>query len=415
MNMNGDDLVDIFPRIEPKYNLKTKLTDKKGKKLDKGIYLFNNERINKVLKTQRKIRLKPINLNEYNINEKEENQKDNKSKDFKLIINKELISDRSKKSNNLQLKKSYSNLYNKILSNCKSSINDNKQQDNTTCDKGTSSKRIGNTKSHYFKINNNNIISHKIKRPNLSGRNNIKSNNIYSSNTNISSFNDINKRKNKLSLEGFPFLNDYQKKNNSTVHEKESNNIINNNNNTSHNSRLQEKLSSKNSKSNFNIFISQLVSKKKNNQERKFSGKIYNKKWDLPKVISFKKIRGRYKENKNLLKYCFLERIKDYSPKYGLVLCNSQKAFVQYGKDNKKEFKNYKINMIRKAICNHKMLNSSGSNYNIINLIKEEEEKKKKRKIKKLEQLFNIEEQFNYFINKNKCISNDSMNNLDKK
>jgi hypothetical protein len=413
--MNGDDLVDIFPRIEPKYNLKTKLTDKKGKKLDKGIYLFNNERINKVLKTQRKIRLKPINLNEYNINEKEENQKDNKSKDFKLIINKELISDRSKKSNNLQLKKSYSNLYNKILSNYKSSINDNKQQDNTTCDKGTSSKRIGNTKSHYFKINNNNIISHKIKRPNLSGRNNIKSNNIYSSNTNISSFNDINKRKNKLSLEGFPFLNDYQKKNNSTVHEKEINNIINYDNNASHNSRLQEKLSSKNSKSNFNIFISQLVSKKKNNQERKFSGKIYNKKWDLPKVISFKKIRGRYKENKNLLKYCFLERIKDYSPKYGLVLCNSQKAFVQYGKDNKKEFKNYKINMIRKAICNQKILNNSGSNYNIINLIKEEEEKKKKRKNKKLEQLFNIEEQFNYFIKKNKCFSNNSMNNLDKK
>ena len=411
MNMNADDSVDIFPRIEPKYNLKTKLT---GKKLDKGIYLFNNERINKVLKTQRKIRLKPINLNEYNINEKEENQNDNNTKDIKLIINKELISDRSKKSNNRLLKKNISNLYDKILSDCKSNINDNKQQDNITSEKGINTKRVERKKSHYFKINKNNIISHKIKKPNFSGRNNIKSNNIYSSNTNISNFNDINKRNKKLSLEGFPFLNDYQKKNNSTVNEKESNKIINSTNNGSNNG-LQEKITSKNNKSKFNIFISNLVLKQKSSQERKSSGKIYNKKWDLPKVISFKKIRGRYKENKNLLKYCFLERIKDYSPNYGLVLCNSQKAFVQYGKDNKKEFKNYKVNMIRKAICNQKILNNSGSNYNIINLIKEEEEKKKKRKNKKLEQLFNIEEQFNYFIKKNKCFSNNSMNNLDKK
>jgi len=410
--MNADDLVE-FPRIEPKYNLKAKLTDKKGKKLDKGIYLFDNEKINKVLKTQRKIKLKPIKLNEYSIKENEENQNDNKTKDFNLIINKELISDRSRKPNNLQLKKNYSNLYDKILSDGKSSINDNKQQDNTTSDKGLSTKRIENSKSQYFKINNNYIISDKIKRPKLSGRNNIKYNNISSSNTFISNLNDINKRKNKLSLEGFPFLNDYQKKNNSTVEEKENNNIIMNTNNGSYNTP-HEKLTSKNAKSSFNLFISNLTSKKKNNRERKFSGKIYHKKWDLPKVISFKKISGRYKENKNLLKNSYLERIKDYSPNYGPILCNNQKAFVQYGKDNKKEFKNYKINMIRKAICNHKMLNSSGSNYNIINLIKEEEEKKKKRKIKKLESLFNIEEQFNYITNKNKCIPNNSANNLNK-
>ena len=410
--MNVDDSAEIFPRIEPKYNLKTKSTEKNGKKIEKVIYLFNNERINKVLKTQRKIRLKPINLNENNINEKEESQNGNKTKDFKLIINNELISDRSKKSNNLQLKKNYSNLYDKILFDCKSNINDNNQQEIVSSDKKINTKRFIGKKSHYFKLNNNNLISHKIKKSNFSGRN-IKYNNIVSSNTNISNCNVINKRRNNLSLEGFPFLNDYQKNNNNTVNEKESNNVTNSNN-VSRNSP-QAKLTSKNAKSSFNLLISNLISRKNSGRERKSSGKKYNKKWDLPKAISFKKISGRYKENKNLLKYCMLERIKDYSPNYGSVLCYGQKAFVQYGKDNEKEFKNFKINMTRKVICNNKVLNNYGSNYNIINIIKEEEEKKKKRKIKKLGHLFNIEEQFNYFINKNKCFSSNPTYNLDKK
>ena len=164
--MNVDDYIEIFPRIEPKYNLKTKLSYKKGKKIEKGIYLFNNERINKVLKTQRKIRLKPINLNEYNINEKEESKNDNKTKDFKLIINNEIFSDRSIKTNNLLLKKNYSNLCDEILLNGKNNINNNKQQNNKTIDVGINTKKVGNKKNHYFKINNNDIFSHKIKKQN---------------------------------------------------------------------------------------------------------------------------------------------------------------------------------------------------------------------------------------------------------
>jgi hypothetical protein len=163
------------------------------------------------------------------------------------------------------------------------------------------------------------------------------------------------------------------------------------------------------SKSSENIFISNinLNSDRRSGRQRKLSGKIYNKKWNLPKVISFDKISGRNKENKNPIKHHYCERIFEYSPNYNVILSNEQKAYINLGNsnDNINKIKNYKSNVTRKYLCNHlNIINNSGDYYNILNVIKKEEEKQKKKKVQNMEKKLNTLEEINYLINKKKMI-----------
>ena len=133
-----------------------------------------------------------------------------------------------------------------------------------------------------------------------------------------------------------------------------------------------------------------------------FKEKQYRKKWDLPKALSFDKLSGR-EEIKIKRKFTNIQGKKNYTPNYNSIFMDTSKTFVHYGKNIKTDFQNKKSDVTRKTICNYKkLIESFGSNYSVINLIKEERRKKKEKRIKKMKELFG---QFYEFIDNDKKIN----------
>jgi len=133
-----------------------------------------------------------------------------------------------------------------------------------------------------------------------------------------------------------------------------------------------------------------------------FKEKNYKKKWDLPKALSFDKLSGR---EQVIIKRKFtnIQGTKNYTPNYNSIFLDTSKTFVHYGINAKTDFQNKKSDMTRKTICNYKkLIESLGSNYSVINLIKEERKKKKEKRMKKMKELFG---QFYEFIDDNKKIN----------
>ena len=151
------------------------------------------------------------------------------------------------------------------------------------------------------------------------------------------------------------------------------------------------------------IFISKLnikpinVDKKSKNSNSNHVD--YTKKWNLPKSFSFDKLTGRQKEIKNPIKLHCLERLYEYTPKYDSVLCNENKAYIEYNPNLNKDFTHYKKNITRKFIYNHlNIVNNPGNNYNIINLLNER--KQEEQKILDKKKLNKIVAEFIYFNQK---------------
>ena len=133
-----------------------------------------------------------------------------------------------------------------------------------------------------------------------------------------------------------------------------------------------------------------------------FKEKKYRKKWDLPHALSFDKLSGR-DEKKTKRKFTKIQGTKNYTPNYNSIFLDTSKTFVHYGKNVKTDFQNRKTDMTRKTICNYrKLIDSLGSNYSVINLIREERRKKKEKRIKKRKELFG---QFYEFIDNDKKIN----------
>jgi hypothetical protein len=125
----------------------------------------------------------------------------------------------------------------------------------------------------------------------------------------------------------------------------------------------------------------------------------YTKKWNLPKSFSFDKLTGRQKEIKNPIKLHYVERLIEYTPKYDSVLCNENKAYIEYNPNLNKDFTHYKKNITRKFIHNHlNIVNNPGNNYNIINLLNEK--KQEEQKILDKKKLNKIVAEFIYFNQK---------------
>ena len=365
--------LELFPKITSKYN---RDNDEKN-----NIYRINESYENQINKNaSRKIALKPLNIknNKYDPNENikviifvndDTNKNENKNnKDLTIL-----------KGKNIKLKKIHTKNDN-ILSNDEKSTHKLKK-----ILKLLNSKKPLNKKKHnlLFQRNNSNLVCSN------------------SSNANINVF------KNCFSLDNLSCLNE-TKDNTKILNE---NQKINDNQNNDEN-RKKVKFSKSQSKSTENIFLSNinLNSIGRSGRVRKLSGKIYNKKWNLPKVISFDKISGRNKENKNPIKIHYCERIYNYTPNYDLVLNNSQKAYINLGNSNNNlnKIKNYKINATRKYLCNHlNIINNTADYYNIINVINKERERRRKKQAHNMERKLNALEEMNYLINKKEMIQNN--------
>ena len=294
----------------------------------------------------KRIKLKPI----YLVNNNQLDKKDNNNQLDIQIKNKNI---KNKKLNKIFLRNNNSSLY----SINKNKSNKNNYEKNSLTNINTNNYIIEHKNRIYSSINNQ-ILSNKNKLNNL--LNNKKFLRYNRANSNISL--NIN----KLSSDNLSFSNE--------KNEKEKNSIKIN--------KIKKKILSSKPKSSHNIFISSLNIRSDLNsgKKRKINKQEYTKKWDLPKVINFDKIKGRYKENKNPIKHKVYERAYDYSPNYELISFNDKKAYVKMGKDNKNKFKNYKINITRKYLCNLNIINNSGDFYNILKILKEEKEKKEKKK-----------------------------------
>ena len=326
---------------------------------DKNIFHNNNSLDNKAkienvnIISQRKIKLRPINLRNFDIN-----KEDNKNQ-LLGIKNNNILINNINNPNNVILRNNNSllfslNLKKKFLTN-------------------SNTNNLNNDYKTKFSSIDNPISPNDSKKNNFFKKNFLKKNRVMS---------NINLNKNNLSSDNLSFSNS-----------------LNENEN-----KIKKKIFSSKSKSVKNIFISNINirSDSKSGKERKSNIKKYKKKWELPKVINFDKITGRYKENKNPIKHHDYERMYDYSPNYDFISFNDKKAYVKLGKDNKNNFKKYKINITRKYLYNHRnIINNSGDFYNILRLIKEEKEKKDKIKAK-LERNFSILEEYNYFIQNRK-------------
>jgi len=128
---------------------------------------------------------------------------------------------------------------------------------------------------------------------------------------------------------------------------------------------------------------------------------LYEKKWNLPKCLSFNKNLGRNTFNGNSIRFKKVEEFRNYNPKYDYIFPNTNKNIVFYGNKGNYNIKNYKLMSTRKALC--KYINNNYSfddTYNIMKIIKSEKEKKR---LKKIERLKNISGQLNEYLNeKNK-------------
>jgi hypothetical protein len=312
----------------------------------------NNNTLN--IKTHRKIKLKPINLiNFYKPKKALDNIKIEYEKNSNSIINGESI----KNLQNKKLKKLF-------FRNNSSLPYQQLSKDAKTLD---------------VQPIENHLISNRIQKVNLLHKKN------YSKINSAKSISNLSTNKRNLFSENLSDIDSIDK------------------------NQKKKKIFSSKSKSSHNIFLSNLdISSRPSGKERKKSKvKSYRKKWNLPKIISFDKITGRYKENKNPIKFQAFERMYDYSPNYKLLYYNDQKAFVKIGKENKMKFKDYKINITRKYLCNHiNIINNSGDFYNILKVIKEEKEKKEKLK-SKMNKKFNIIEEYKYYKDRKKFYTID--------
>ena len=121
----------------------------------------------------------------------------------------------------------------------------------------------------------------------------------------------------------------------------------------------------------------------------------YEKKWDVPKCLSFSKIIGR-----NSFKRKRFIEIKDYNPNYDYIFPNANKGIV-YFNSNSINFNKYKLISTRKTLFNY--INSQYSfddSYNIINI---NNYQKGRIKINKIERLKNKYGQlYEYFKYNNK-------------
>ena len=115
----------------------------------------------------------------------------------------------------------------------------------------------------------------------------------------------------------------------------------------------------------------------------------YQKKWNLPKTVSFDKIVGRYDKDNKKAKVAELSRVKQYSPNFDSIEHNYKKSLVNYGKSKEIIFKNFKINSTRKLISNlHNLVNKPCNSYSVIDIIKKDKQKRKEEKINKLKEKF---------------------------
>lgn len=124
----------------------------------------------------------------------------------------------------------------------------------------------------------------------------------------------------------------------------------------------------------------------------------YEKKWNVPKCLSFSKIIGR--NSGKLFKRTKFIDFKDYNPNYDYVFPNTNKSIVYY-KSNSINFNKYKKISTRRTLFNY--INSHFSfddSYNIINI---NNLRKEKIKINKIERLKNKYGQlYEYLKYKNK-------------
>ena len=359
---------------EKNQNLMSKRNNKGQLNLNKNVKFPNNDMLEYKSKktnlnplTPRRMKARPILFNNINQNNKNDDIKKKENENFSnLLLNKERKSKANKKLNKIFLRNNSSMAYGQLIKNSK------------TID--------------YQNINiKNPIITNNLKKSNLLFNKRMPNINRAKSN--------INSNKKNFSTDNLSVSNDSKKKINTVNNNKTIDKDL---------QKLNKKILSSKSKSSQSIFISNLDirSARNSGKVRSPKNKNYRKKWNLPKIIRFDKITGRYKENKNPIKFQAFERMYDYSPNYELLSFNDKKAYVRLGAEKKMKFKNYKINITRKYLCNHRnIINNSGDFYNILKIIKEEKEKRDKIKTQ-LEKKFNIEEEYNYY-KKNKYFTID--------
>ena len=131
----------------------------------------------------------------------------------------------------------------------------------------------------------------------------------------------------------------------------------------------------------------------------------YIKKWNLPKVINFKKIIGREKELKNPHKFKYIDvSEQNYSPNYKYIDSYNSSGAVNYNTDIKKNFNKLKSSITRKIICNSQMMRDSSSSSLYLNdYINEEKNKNKKLRIEKMKEKYGkLFDFINFNKNRNK-------------
>ena len=139
----------------------------------------------------------------------------------------------------------------------------------------------------------------------------------------------------------------------------------------------------------------------KKNQTINLSNIEYVKKWGLSKSLYFDKLNGRQGKINNQIKFHYLERLHNFTPKYDSVLCNDSKLYIKYNRELNIEFNQYKKNMIRKFIYNHlNIMNNRGNNYNILNYLNKRKFENQKIILNNKKKNNRIEEKFVYFNKK---------------
>ena len=263
------------------------------------------------------------------------------------------------------------------------------------------------------------------KRKEIGKKDSIIDNNNNNNNNNNNSYNERNFFKQKVNK------NAINRFNISSTNEKgDENDIINKTRNTNDNGNIKNKIRNNYTNYLFNHSTSTYFSlnnkiklnndikyknqsaiklniKKEDNKDLEKKYKIikkidlYEKKWNLPKCLSFNKNLGRNTFNGNSIRFKKVEEFRNYNPKYDYIFPNTNKNIVFYGNKGKYNIKNYKLISTRKALC--KYINNNYSfddTYNIMKIINSEKEKKR---LKKIEGLRNVSSQLNEYLNeKNK-------------
>ncbi len=129
----------------------------------------------------------------------------------------------------------------------------------------------------------------------------------------------------------------------------------------------------------------------------------YKKKWDSPKSVLFDKVVGRYDLGHK--RFTEIKGTQNYFPNYNAIYSDNNKSYVHYGKNKEVLFKNLKVELTRKLICNsHNLMNSQTNSYNVIDLIKKHKQKVKQEKLNKLKEKYGPYYEFIEKIKKNEKI-----------